>query len=384
MSQFAMASANLGMALETVAKNKASLESGEGLQAAAGFQFLISNHHQILENMIHKACELPLQELLESHQANIKESQQNYDVALDTISKKIRATEAINQQQAKKGQRDIYQYKRTLQDLTRQVNELDHIKEGYQHHMIQVEREQHQTLLNQTGWLIRAQVDLYEFLSSKGLADSHLEQLIQQHPDPFCAYDTTSDSPNEVFTVLPTTTSLIDPIPFGYHHHHHEHEYEYKKDQHEIRVYGEEDEDEDDHEEEHYQQPFIEHHQQRFMFPPFIYTRPSTESFHQHIQNQTSPTSKLNNDSSLPSTEKKDNNNNNNNSNSNNENENIEKDNEKKKNNEAKGQQQEGINPTNNKYHSTSSISHSGSDSGLSRNDDWNDDHRKETLVGVE
>lgn len=262
------------------------------------------------------------------------------------------------------------------------MNELDHIKEGYQHHMAQVEREQHQTLLNQTGWLIRAQVDLYEFLSSKGLADSHLEQLIQQHPDPFCAYDTTSDSPNEVFTVLPTTTSLIDPIPFGYHHHHHEHEYEYKKDPLEIKIYGEDEEEEDD-QEEHYQQPFIEHHQQKFMFPPFIYTRPSTESFHQHIQNQTSPTSttttptsKLNNDSSLPSSEKKDINNN--------ENENIGKDNEKKKDNETKGHQQDSMNPTNNKYHSTSSISHSGSDSGLSRNDDWNDDHRKETLVGVE
>ncbi|CAO3614368.1 unnamed protein product [Cunninghamella blakesleeana] len=343
---------------------------GEGLQAAAGFQFLISNHHQILENMIHKACELPLEELLESHQTNIKESQQNYDIALDTISKKIRSTEAINLQQAKKGQRDLFQYKRTLQDLNRQVNELDHIKEGYQNHMLQVEREQHQHLLNQTGWLVRAQVDLYEFLSSKGLGDSQLEQLIQQHPDPFCAYDSPSErSPNELFTVLPTTKSLIDPLPFDYHinqkenDHHNIYNYQHLEEENEDEDYDQEEEnDDDDHDDElnhQYKQRLIEkQRQENNIYPPFIYTKPSNESFHEQSQHHlTSPSIK----SSSSDTEKKDE---------------ITK--EKKRN------QQDNIKSSKNNTKYRSNISQSSSsDSGLSRNGDWNDEHRKETSVGI-
>lgn len=270
------------------------------------------------------------------------------------------------------------------------MNELDHIKEGYQNHMLQVEREQHQHLLNQTGWLVRAQVDLYEFLSSKGIGDSQLEQLIQQHPDPFCAYDSPSErSPNELFTVLPTTKSLIDPLPFDYHLNHHQkendnhniynyHHHEEGDEENEDEEYDQEEEDDDDEELKHqrYKSHFIEkQHQENIIYPPFIYTKPSNESFHEHSQHQTSPTIKLNKDSSSSDTEKTD------------ENNNYKKENNNELIKEKKHhQQQNNIKSTNmknnNKYHSNISQS-SSSDSGLSRNGDWNDDHRKETSVGI-
>ncbi|RUP46104.1 hypothetical protein BC936DRAFT_147358 [Jimgerdemannia flammicorona] len=48
MIQLASAAANFGYALERVAKSRAALDAGQGLQATAGLQLLISNHQQLL------------------------------------------------------------------------------------------------------------------------------------------------------------------------------------------------------------------------------------------------------------------------------------------------------------------------------------------------
>ncbi|KAI8329477.1 hypothetical protein BC941DRAFT_442949 [Chlamydoabsidia padenii] len=210
LTQLASASANFGIALETAAKHKTTMDAGDGLMAAGGLQFLISNHHQILADTMHKTFEISLAEHIEEHKSTIKKSQDNYNTALQMISKNIRQKETANLQQAKKGQRDLRQYRRTLTELTRQVDELDYIKTTYNQRMLGIEQHYHQALLYQTGWLVRAQVDVYELLASKGLSDSTLEQLIQQHPDPFNSYAT--DTANDFFTVLPPS-SLIDPLP---------------------------------------------------------------------------------------------------------------------------------------------------------------------------
>ncbi|KAI8070319.1 hypothetical protein BC940DRAFT_295799 [Gongronella butleri] len=207
------AAANFGLALETMAKQKTAMDTGQELQAVAGLQFLISNHHHLLADTCHKVIEVPLQEQLEDHRKIVKTSQANYEEALQSISSKIRRTEAANLQQAKKGQRDLRQYRRTLQDLTRQVDELDQVKSGYHRHMEHVEQQHHQALLFQAGWLVRAQVDVFELLAGKGLGDKTLEAMMQHHPDPFSAYATVHDrDSSDLFTVLPTN-ALIDPIP---------------------------------------------------------------------------------------------------------------------------------------------------------------------------
>lgn len=52
MQQLSGAAAGFGYALERVAKGKAVAEAGQGLQAAAGLQFLISNHQQIFVSTV--------------------------------------------------------------------------------------------------------------------------------------------------------------------------------------------------------------------------------------------------------------------------------------------------------------------------------------------
>ncbi|KAI8089702.1 uncharacterized protein BX664DRAFT_333680 [Halteromyces radiatus] len=269
--QLSNASANFGIALESVAKNKAAMDAGQGLQAAAGLQLLYSNHHQILADTMHKTFEVPLSEMIHEHELTIKESQKNYNMALQMVSKNIRKTEAANLQQAKRGQRDLQQYRRTLQDLTRQVDELDYIKTTYNQRIQDLEQIYHQEILHQTGWLVRAQADVHEVLASKGLADPTLEQLIQQHPDPFHSYATLNNKKDEsghLFTVLPAN-SLIDPLPATT-----------------INITDQQDDEKGIHE-------LDATLDRRLPKTPFLYIRPSTESFHRHIQQQM-PSSSIN------------------------------------------------------------------------------------------
>ncbi|KAG0168578.1 hypothetical protein DFQ30_004560 [Apophysomyces sp. BC1015] len=209
MIQLAGAAAGFGYALEKVAHSKTASETGQGMQAAAGLQLLLSNHQQILSDMFYKALEQPLAEHLEHHKTTVKQSQENYESALKMMSKKIRETEAKNMKNGRKGKRDIRQFRQALQDLTQQVDEVDRIKSDYQQHMIDMERRHNHLILGKISTIVRAQVDIYERISNKGLADPVLEQMIAQNPDPFCAYSSTTDESTGIFTVLPPI-SLID------------------------------------------------------------------------------------------------------------------------------------------------------------------------------
>jgi hypothetical protein len=196
------------------------------------------------------------------------------------ISKNIRQKEADNLQQAKKGQRDLRQYRRTLKELTRQVDELDYIKTTFNQRMQDIEQHYHQGILHQTGWLVRAQVDIYELLASKGLGDSILEQMIQQHPDPFSSYATVNDlgPANDLFTVLPSS-SLIDPLPTSP---------SLPDDNHNTATSPYNADNEDQAQVQDTIPTYFDSH--LHSATPFIYKRPSTDSFHRHIQQSSSST----------------------------------------------------------------------------------------------
>ncbi|KAI9311172.1 hypothetical protein BX666DRAFT_1825586, partial [Dichotomocladium elegans] len=211
MLQLANAAAAFGCSLERVARGKGTADAGQGLQAAAGLQFLISNHQQILGDMFQKTLEAPLKENLDHHRKTVEQSQENYNAATKMMSKKIRDTESRNMRNGRKGQRDIRQFRKALEDLTRQVDELERIKSEYHSHMVEVERKNHFLILSKVASVVRAQVDIYERISNKGLADPMLEQMMQQNPDPFCAYSSTGDDTTEIFTVLPPITLIDHP-----------------------------------------------------------------------------------------------------------------------------------------------------------------------------
>ncbi|KAI8582275.1 hypothetical protein K450DRAFT_228187 [Umbelopsis ramanniana AG] len=220
-TELAAAAAGLGTALEMVAKEKAASDSGNGLQAAAGLQFLISNHHLLLANLISNAFEAPLVDNLERHKASILRSQENYDSVVKAMNAKIGETEVRSLKNTKRKNRDLRQFRRVLQDLTQQIDELETVKIDYSRYVFETEKRNHQFILNKVSGLVRAQVDIYDRISSKGLGEPTLEQMVTSNPDPFCVYPT-SDESKAIFSVLPplsimdaTSHSLIQsPLDF--------------------------------------------------------------------------------------------------------------------------------------------------------------------------
>ncbi|CAG8782118.1 29408_t:CDS:2, partial [Racocetra persica] len=97
-----------------------------------------------------------------------------------------------------------------LQDLTRQVEDLDRLKTDYYRQTLDTEQNNLNFILSKVSTVVRAEVDIYERISSKGVADPILEEMTTQGPDPFCAYQN-ADEPSEIFTVLPPI-SIVNPI----------------------------------------------------------------------------------------------------------------------------------------------------------------------------
>ncbi|KAF9897354.1 hypothetical protein BX616_005745 [Lobosporangium transversale] len=114
-----------------------------------------------------------------------------------------------------------------------QVDELERIKLGYYFSNLESEQANLQLILQKTSTIVRAEVDIYERIASKGLNDSILEPMTTQGPDPYFIYPTTEEF-SSIFSILPSTpiipttgagaTGTITPQPdaiissfYGYH-----------------------------------------------------------------------------------------------------------------------------------------------------------------------
>src|ERR1700722_11894262 len=71
---------------------------------------------------------------------------------------------------------DLRQFRRVLQDLTQQIDELERVKIDYSRYVFETERRNHQFILSKVSGLVRGQVDIYDRISSKGLGEPTLEQ----------------------------------------------------------------------------------------------------------------------------------------------------------------------------------------------------------------
>ncbi|CAJ0914076.1 15570_t:CDS:2, partial [Entrophospora sp. SA101] len=199
MIALSQATANFGQSLERIARCKGALEDGPNFQAAAGLHFLMSNHYQLLGDTFYKNFEIPLLENLDTHKSTVIASEENYDNTLTEMSNKIKETEAENLRIGLKRQRD----------LTRQVEDLDRMKTEYHRQTLETEQNNLKFILSKVSTVIKAEVDIFDRISSKGLADPLLDTMVTQGTDPFCTYQT-ADQFSEIFSVLP-------PVPIINH-----------------------------------------------------------------------------------------------------------------------------------------------------------------------
>ncbi|CAG8667319.1 13405_t:CDS:2 [Cetraspora pellucida] len=210
MIALAQAAAGFGQSLERLARCKGAFDAGPALQAAAGLHYLMSNHQQLLSDAFYKKFEIPLLENLDVHKATVLASEESYDKSLSEMSKRIKETEAENLRCGRKRQRDLSQFRRALQDLTRQVEDLDRLKTDYYRQTLDTEQNNLNFILSKVSTVVRAEVDIYERISNKGVADPILEDMTTQGPDPFCAYQNANES-SEIFSVLPPI-QIANPI----------------------------------------------------------------------------------------------------------------------------------------------------------------------------
>nr|CAG8445854.1 2854_t:CDS:2 [Entrophospora candida] len=198
MIALSQATANFGQSLERIARCKGALEDGPNFQAAAGLHFLMSNHYQLLGDTFYKNFEIPLLENLDTHKSTVIASEENYDNTLTEMSNKIKETEAENLRIGLKRQRGekMIICKDALQDLTRQVEDLDRMKTEYHRQTLETEQNNLKFILSKVSTVIKAEVDIFDRISSKGT-------------DPFCTYQT-ADQFSEIFSVLP-------PVPIINH-----------------------------------------------------------------------------------------------------------------------------------------------------------------------
>ncbi|KAL1923387.1 uncharacterized protein VTP21DRAFT_8367 [Calcarisporiella thermophila] len=210
MTMLAQTAADFGNALENMARNKGALDYGSGLHAAAGFHFLISNHYQILSDAFNQYFETPLTERFEIYKTEVKQNQNNYDKTMREMSEKIKKTEAKNFKSGRKKQRDLVQFRRALQELTQQVDELEQFKHDHYFQVLSIEQKNFDMILSKTAAIIRGEVDIYERIANKGLADQQLEMMITTGFNPFNTYQT-SDEYHQIFSVLPPVPILSNP-----------------------------------------------------------------------------------------------------------------------------------------------------------------------------
>ncbi|KAK3822863.1 MAG: hypothetical protein J3Q66DRAFT_330299 [Benniella sp.] len=209
MLALSKAAANFGYALEKVAHSKAAVRDpsnvSASLQAAAGLHYLISNHHQVLGDIVYKQFVIPLLQQLDTYKVNMEASEAQYERSMREMSQKIKETEAASMENGRKRQRDLYQFRQFLSTLAMQVDELEHMKLGYYFSNLEAEQAHLQLILQKTSTIVRAEVDIYERIANKGQDDPLLEPMTTQGPDPYCTHPTTAE--------LPTIISILPSVP---------------------------------------------------------------------------------------------------------------------------------------------------------------------------
>nr|CAG8482496.1 14444_t:CDS:2 [Entrophospora candida] len=185
MVALSQAAASFGQALERTARCKGADEAGPGLQAAAGLHYLMSNHQQLLSDTFYKQFEIPLLENFDEHKSVIIGNEETYEKLMSEMSKKIKETEARNLKNGRKRQRDLGQFRKALKDLTKQVEELEKLKNEHYKQTLENEQKNLNFILSKVSSVVKTEVNIFERICNKGKADPLLEQMITEGNDPF-------------------------------------------------------------------------------------------------------------------------------------------------------------------------------------------------------
>ncbi|SPO31969.1 related to IVY1 - phospholipid-binding protein [Ustilago trichophora] len=207
MLSMAKASSDLACALETCARVKGAHDSGPGLQAASGLHFLKSNYEQVLCDTFWKDFSIPLLSHYDTYRSACTDRQVLHDKAVTDKSKQLKDAEARNNRAGRKKQRDLNSFRRALAELQSHVDAIDELKAQYYNEVLDAEHEVWQFIQSKVALIVRSQIEISERISSKGLNDPVLEQMLATIPDPFGSYGPAKQD-GEIFSILPPISLL--------------------------------------------------------------------------------------------------------------------------------------------------------------------------------
>ncbi|SPO31856.1 related to IVY1 - phospholipid-binding protein [Ustilago trichophora] len=207
MLSMAKASSDLACALETCARVKGAHNSGPGLQAASGLHFLKSNYEQVLCDTFWKDFSIPLLSHYDTYRSACTDRQVLHDKAVTDKSKELKQAEARNNRAGRKKERDLNSFRRALAELQSHVDAIDELKAQYYNEVLDAEQEVWQFIESKVALIVRSQIEISERISSKGLNDPVLEQMLATIPDPFGSYGPAKQD-GEIFSILPPISLL--------------------------------------------------------------------------------------------------------------------------------------------------------------------------------
>lgn len=207
MLSMAKASSDLACALETCARVKGAHDSGAGLQAASGLHFLKSNYEQVLCDTFWKDFSIPLLSHYDTYRSACTDRQVQHDKAVTDKSKQLKEAEARNNRAGRKKERDLNSFRRALAELQSHVDAIDELKAQYYNEVLDAEQQVWQFIESKVALIVRSQIEISERISSKGLNDPVLEQMLATIPDPFGSYGPAKQD-GEIFSILPPISLL--------------------------------------------------------------------------------------------------------------------------------------------------------------------------------
>lgn len=193
--QVANAAAQFGSALDDCASCKGAGVSGEGLTAAGGLHYLVSNHEQILANSIEQYFQEPVKKQLEVLKSTAAKNEAQFKHQLRTKSKELQKLEKANHKLAQRKLRNLSEYRSSLLEITARVDDIDRLKYEYFESAYSLAQNTSTKVLEHACSAVRAQLDICEAIARKGWSGGGLDDLIAHCPDPFAKdpYDDEED-----------------------------------------------------------------------------------------------------------------------------------------------------------------------------------------------
>lgn len=199
--------------------------TADNLMAASGMHQLVANHQQILSECVYRNFEVPLLHEVDIWTRHMEEEEEMYQRDARAMSREIRRMEKEGLKLHRQRKRDVAKLRGHLVELTSKLDGLTTLHGTHARTMLRDSQEASMKIVEASGSLVRAEVDIFEALARKGWSGGGLDELLERGRDIFANDgDGDSDAHNPtIFSILPQKSILADanhePLtgPGGFH-----------------------------------------------------------------------------------------------------------------------------------------------------------------------